>query len=155
MFQFSVTATATVSLFNRAYSKGKIDVKNLTFKMNHVDSTPIDLTILGKQLNSAISLIDDRIVIQHDDPYLIHLLEPKTGNTVHNMLNEIRAMEKAYTLLGDTLPPDTINAYKITVLNSNIYTATMEGLAKFVFDQLSDGYDRSLSVSDSTYSVEI
>lgn len=155
MFQFSVTSNISVSVFNRTYAKGMIDVKNLTITLNHVSSTPVDLTSLEKKLNSATYWLDNRIVIQHDDPYLIHLLEPKTGATVHNMLNEIRNMRESYRTLGDTLPPDTINAFKITVFNGNTYTATMEGIAKFIYNLSEVDIEGSILVTDGSYSVQV
>lgn len=155
MYKFSVTSKIKVSVFNRTYAKGMIDVKNLTVTLEHVTDTPIDLNVLQNILNSATDLVNNRIVIQNDDPYLIHLLEPKTGATVHNMLNEIRGMGESYKLLGDTLPPDTINAFKLTVFNHVSYTATMEGIAEFISDVCDVPETTNIIVTDGLYSVQV
>lgn len=156
MYVFTATSNVKVSIFNREYAKGMIDSKNLTITVEYNAEEPIDLNTLKKVLNRATQFIDERIIIQNDDPYLIHLLEPKTGSTVHNMLNDIRSMEDSYRLLGDTLPPDTINAYKLTIFNLNAYTATMEGIAKFIRHRMEVDFDLAslVTVSDGTFSVQ-
>lgn len=155
MYVFTATSNVKASIFNREYAKGMIDSKNLTITVEYNAEKPIDLNTLKKALNRATQFIDNRIIIQNDDPYLIHLLEPKTGSTVHNMLNNIRSMEDSYRLLGDTLPPDTINAYKLTIFNLNTYTATMEGIAKFIRHRMEVDFDLAslVTVSDGTFSV--
>lgn len=155
MYVFTATSNVKASIFNREYAKGMIDSKNLTITVEYNAEKPIDLNTLKKALNRATQFIDNRIIIQNDDPYLIHLLEPKTGSTVHNMLNNIRSMEDSYRLLGDTLPPDTINAYKLTIFNLNTYTATMEGMSKFIRHRMEVDFDLAslVTVSDGTFSV--
>lgn len=157
MYVFTATTNIKVSIFNKTYAKGMIDSKDLTITVEYYSEESVDLNLLKKVLNNAASYIDNRMIIQNDDPYLIHLLEPKTGATIHNMLNDIRAMEDSYRLLGDTLPPDTINAYKITIFNKDSYTATMEGIARFIRRKLEGDLRivKQVVVSDGTFSVQI
>lgn len=153
MYTFEATSKLNVSMFNRTYAKGKIDVKNLTVTLSYSNDTPINLDSLQKSLSAATYLLDGRILIQNNDPFLIHLLEPKTGATVHNLLNTIRDMSVDYMLLGDTLPPDTISGYKLTIFNSATYSATLEGIALFIHTIGNYTASHKITLDDGTFKV--
>lgn len=157
MYTYIVSQDLKVSMYNRTFAKGMLDVKVVKVSLTYSSNISLDLRTIGGCLAQAISLLDTRQVIQKDDPFLIHLLEPRTGATVHNLLNDIRAMEESYRVLGDTVPPDTINGYRVVVFNPDYYVTTLEGLAKFIRENLGSQFtadDRvAITIEDGGFAV--
>lgn len=126
----TIKTSVQFSMLNRKYASEKIDSKNVTFTSNLVNvEMPYDMVKIKSIVDGLYNqLLSDVIVVANDDPYLIHLLEPKNGNTVHNRLNEIRAMPaNTYAILGTTIPSEVINGYRLLVVGS-AFSATLEGV---------------------------
>lgn len=143
-------------LHNRKYAKNDVDAKNVVIKLK-VEVAPenvFDLRLMEAVEQQLLRYMDKGAVIQRDDPYLIHLLEPKSGATVHDFLNELRALGfKQHRLLGETVPPETLNGYKVLVLGEG-YTATLEGIAEFLMRNTAEEISE-ITIYDGDYTVRI
>lgn len=127
-------------IYNKLYSLGIPNTGPFLVTLTCSTEEPFDLNKLVDLKNKLTKNLNGAILIQNDDPYLIQLIEPKSGNTVHNLLNSLREEDYVYRLLGTTQPPDTRNGYKVYVVNSKYITATMEGLATFILNHQNMGY---------------
>lgn len=146
---------ASFGLHNRKFAKNEIDAKTVTIKLKTdlPASAAFDMRNMESVALQLLTFIDKGAVIQRDDPYLIHLLEPKSGATVHDFLNELRALGyKKHRLLGQTVPPDTLNGFRVLVLGEG-YTATLEGLAEFLLANTAQITE--LTIYDGDYSVRV
>jgi hypothetical protein len=117
-------------MYNRTYAKDKVGGKKLTVTLSRVSDESFDAGLISSSAAKFDAVLDGGIVINVQDPFMVHVLEPKSGATVHNRLNELKANMTNYesAVLGTTVPPETLNGYTVLVLG-NSYDVTLEGLA--------------------------
>ena len=143
-----------ITLYNRTYSPNKVQGKTLTITLtkgtNDTESAE-DLKAIATFVTKSIK---GGVVARIDDPIMIDLLQPKSGNTVHNRLNELKfnLKGKTYEIIGNTVPPETKNGYQVLVLGDE-YTVTLEGLAEWLLRAFEVMGEYSVTISDGTIEV--
>ena len=150
--RLSYTVETPVAMHNRVFARDMMMAKQLKITL-HLDTDDsqgsLHLSESGKQIRDLLK----NITICHvNDPIMVDLLEPKSGNTVHNRLNELKVtVTTDPVILGDTVPPETKNGYRLLVCPKP-EDVTLEGLAKY----LKQAYQLStIAISDGSLSVEL
>ena len=151
-YNFSVSAT----LLNRTYAKNKLSAKKLDITL--VRET--EETFSGSELKSVAEYVtqylDDTIVINVFDTDLIDYLEPKSGNTVHNRLNELKSCltGRDWQLIGNTVPAETKNSYQLLIFGEDM-PVTLENVAEWIKYNWSEYKITSVIVSDGSLTIEV
>ena len=151
--------TFSASLYNRTYAKNIVDAKTFEVTLTTDVDESFDATILRSKINQFKSLANNALFVRVDDPTMIDILEPKSGNTVHNRLNELkRALQEKFAveLIGTTTPPETRNGYRVFVMGTK-YTVTMEGIALFILNyvNIQDANSVAIDISDGNIFVNL
>lgn len=131
--KISYTINTETTMYNRLYAKGKVSSKHFTITATRESKETFSAEELKDTLTAIDKILDGGLVINVQDPYMVHVLEPKSGNTVHNRLNELKRVltGKEYAIIGNTIPPETLNGYIALVLGAD-YDVTLEGLAEWI-----------------------
>lgn len=161
--ELSHTFSISFTMYNRKYLRNGIDSKTVDIRLKSVvnSNETFDLRTLIEVADNLKRDISKGAIIQYDDPYLIHLLEPKSGATVHNLLNEIRTKipAKGHRVFGKSVPPETLNGFSVLVLGNGL-SATLEGVAEWILRNSRKEvtevtiYDGELSVKVSSDDIE-
>ncbi len=120
-------------LYNRVFSPNNAQARSFEI----VFAQEVDLqnltkaSVLEDYAAEARELLHKAHILRADDPYLVNLLEPKAGGTRHTLIEAYKAELTDYLYVSvpsNTVPPETINGYKVIVLGSG-YHVTQEDLA--------------------------
>lgn len=154
--KISSTKSVPLTIYNRLYAKDRIDSKTVQFEVSALAKMPFDMLKLERLAGEALDAWFDGVTIIHkDDPYLIHLLEPKDGNTVHKLLDQLRGNDEEgwYKMLGITVPAETLNSHRVLVLGKGI-TATLEGVMLVASEILEEVLEKNGAVIHSIKIVD-
>lgn len=153
-YKFSFNA----ALYNRTYAKNIVDSKTLEVTITAEVIESFNATLLKTHIDKFKSYANGAIFVRVDDPTMIDILEPKSGNTVHNRLNELkRKLTDTYDveIIGTTTPPETRNGYRAFVMGSK-YNVTMEGLALYMLRYFDlDVINQIVTVTDGVIVVTL
>lgn len=149
----------SAALYNRTYAKNIVDSKTLEVTISAEVQNSFNASTLKLHIDKLINYANGALFVRVDDPVMIDILEPKSGNTVHNRLNELkRQLADTYDVevIGTTTPPETRNGYRVFVMGS-MYTVTMEGIALYLlkYFDLQNVDNQIVTISDSNIVVTL
>jgi len=151
--KFSYNFAITPTMYNRKYAKNKITADTLSIQIDLESDEPVHGGSLQNIAEEVREALHGATIVHVNDPIMVDLLEPKSGNTVHNRLNELKAtVLELPVFLGLTTPPETKNGLRLVVFPS-VDDVTLEGLAHWIkrsYSNLS-----AVSITDGSLIVEV
>lgn len=150
--RFSYTFNASVTMYNRLFSRTQLQSKQLSVTFTKESDSAQTSVEIVEFADAAQKMLHKAILCHVNDPIMVDLLEPKSGNTVHNRLGELKAtVIDNPVLLGNTVPPETKNGFKVLVFPT-VDDVTLEGIAKYLKKETQM---TTVVISDGTLSVEV
>lgn len=116
----------------------------------------VDMSPLIKECSKIREMMDLVGIVHVNDPYLINVVEPKAGNTVHTFIEEKKRVMtgKEFCKVGWSIPPETINGYHFIIFGKEL-DVTIEGLAEWLLLLTIDMGVKSVSVEDGTIAATV
>lgn len=156
--RYTYSESARLTFVNPPFHTERgLDSRAITVTVDVGTDVPINPGDYGATLLTTVEAMSGSNWVAVDDAFILKLLEPKTGNTVHNFLTRLKDWfsedaNRFCQRLGGTIPPDTINGYVVYVLAPGV-RPTLEAVARVIANAFPPSDNTRLTLTDGKLTV--